>query len=80
MNQLFTERYVVIWMLTISRGIPTGLQEGISRQRAVSGRRLEISKKTKVTFGGISRVRKVLTRQRRIDIAINRPTNIVVRE
>ena len=80
MNQLFTERYVVIWMLTVSSGVPTRLQKSIGRQRAIRRCGLEIREKTKMTFIGIGRIWKLLLRERRIDVPVDRPTNIVLRQ
>src|SRR5580658_3439629 len=77
-NQLFTERYVVIWMLTVSGSVPTRLQESIGRQRALRRCGLEIREKAKMTFIGIRRIWKILPSERRIDVPVDRPTNIVL--
>src|SRR5215472_11703089 len=80
MNELFTQRYVVIRVLAVSCRVPARLQKDVGRQRAFGCSRLKIREYAKVGVVGIYRIRKILPSERRFAVAVDRPAHVGLRK
>ena len=77
MDQRFTERDVIVRVLTVPARLPRRLEEAERRQLSGGRRRLEVRELPKMRLVGGGDVGEGMTRERRAVVAVNRPAEAV---